>query len=79
MTNKATKIKATSAPSGQFDKIVMLRVAKGEKLSYKFTVAGGLMPDEDVFKPHSELQASYNCGETWESIPKVWVGRFDDD
>jgi hypothetical protein len=76
--NETTNPKTTAASSGQVDQIVMLRVAKGEKLSYKRPVGGGLMPDEDVFKPHSELQASYNCGETWESIPEVWVGRFDD-
>jgi hypothetical protein len=64
--------------SAPVDRRIRLRIAKGEKHAYRRVVAGGLMPDEDVFKLHSELQVSYNLGETWEPIPEVWVGRFHD-
>lgn len=66
------------AVAGPVERTVMLRIANGEKFAYKRTVGGGFLPSEDVYKQSSELQMSYDGGRTWESIPQVWIGRFDD-
>jgi hypothetical protein len=63
--------------AGRLQRRVRLRLAKGEKFAYINIKGGGFGELEKIYKPFSELQISYDDGETWEPIPTVWVGKVE--